>query len=323
MNRLTENKLVLVTRQTRLEELVVRFNTVAQAKFYVEHLGADFSDYEREHARYRRAAAEAEAALSALGRLQTLRREFLPNFIFGPEDTTVVLGQDGLVANTVKYSDSRPIIGVNPDPARWDGVLLPFTVGDLPKIVPEVFAGRRTLKAVTMAKAELGDGQKLYAVNDFFVGVRSHVSARYTISAGGREERQSSSGIVVSTGLGSTGWFKSLMTGAVSVAAAAGGKKLRLKSLEGFAWDADCSTSPCASPSRASLRRPRSSSGASRAASRSSSSRRRLKPASSSATASRRIFWNSNPARARPSRWRRRKVFWRSEYRRGAKSRRG
>ena len=94
MYRLTENKIVLVTRPTRLEELIVRFNTVAQAKFYVEHLGADFSDYEREHAVYRHATAEAEAALSALGRLQTLRREFLPNFIFGPADTIVVLGQD-------------------------------------------------------------------------------------------------------------------------------------------------------------------------------------------------------------------------------------
>jgi NAD kinase len=239
MNRLTENKIVLITRPTRLEELVVRFNTVEQARFYVEHLGADFSDYEREHARYREAVAEAEAALGALGRLQTLRREFLPNFIFGPEDTIVVLGQDGLVANTVKYSDSRPIIGVNPDPARWDGVLLPFAVGDLPKIVPEVFAGRRRIKEVTMAKAELSDGQKLYAVNDFFIGVRSHVSARYMISAAGREERQSSSGIVVSTGLGSTGWFKSLMSGAVSIAQAAGGEDLRLRPREGFAWDAD------------------------------------------------------------------------------------
>ena len=239
MNRLTENKLVLVTRPTRLEELIARFNTVAQAKFYVEHLGADFSDYEREDAVYRRAVAGAEAALGALGRLQTLRREFLPNFIFGPDDTVVVLGQDGLVANTVKYSDARPIIGVNPDPARWDGVLLPFTVKDLPKIVPEVFGGKRQLKEVTMAKAELGDGQRLYAVNDLFVGVRSHVSARYTISADGREERQSSSGIVVSTGLGSTGWFKSLMAGAVSIAQAAAGEGLPLSAPESFAWDAD------------------------------------------------------------------------------------
>jgi hypothetical protein len=33
MNRLTENKIVLVTRSTRLAELVVRFNTVRQARF--------------------------------------------------------------------------------------------------------------------------------------------------------------------------------------------------------------------------------------------------------------------------------------------------
>jgi len=240
MNRLTENKIVLVTRRTRLDDLVARFNTVAQAKFYVEHLGADFSDYEREHERYGRAVTEAEAELSALGRLQTLRREFLPNFIFGRDDTVVVLGQDGLVANTVKYTAGQPVVGVNPDPERWDGVLLPFTVRDLRKIVPEVFAGRRKIKEVTMAKAELSDGQKLYAVNDFFIGVRSHVSARYTISAGGREERQSSSGIIVSTGLGSTGWFKSLMAGAISVVqSAAGNKNLKLTAREGFAWDAD------------------------------------------------------------------------------------
>ena len=240
MNRLTENKIVLVTRQTRLDDLVARFNTVAQAKFYVEHLGADFSDYEREHERYNRATAEAEAALNGLGRLQVLRREFLPNFIFGRDDTVVVLGQDGLVANTVKYTTSQSVVGVNPDPERWDGVLLPFTVKDLPKVLPETFAGRRRIQEVTMAKAELSDGQKLYAVNDLFIGVRSHVSARYTLHAGGREERQSSSGIVVSTGLGSTGWFKSLMAGAVSIVeSAAGGEHLQLKTQTGFAWDAD------------------------------------------------------------------------------------
>ena len=45
MERLTENKIILVTRPTRLDELIGRFNTVQQAQFYIEHLGADFSDY--------------------------------------------------------------------------------------------------------------------------------------------------------------------------------------------------------------------------------------------------------------------------------------
>ena len=54
-----DRKVVLVTRRTRLEELIARFLTADQARFYVEHLGADFSDYEREHAAYQAARMTA------------------------------------------------------------------------------------------------------------------------------------------------------------------------------------------------------------------------------------------------------------------------
>lgn len=239
MDRLTENKIILVTRRTRLDDLIARFNTVAQAKFYVEHLGADFSDYVHEHEQYRAAVAQAEITLRTLGRLQILDRSFLPNFVFGKTDTLVILGQDGLVANTVKYSTQQPIIGVNPDPQRWDGVLLPFRVQDLAKIVPEVFAGKRPIKQVSMAKAELNNGQILHAVNDLFIGIQSHASARYVIKMLSREEQHSSSGIIVSTGLGSTGWFKSLVTGAVGIARGVTGQKLNLQAPPSFPWDAD------------------------------------------------------------------------------------
>ena len=53
MDRLTEEKIILIVRETRLDDLVRRFNTMEQAKFYVEHLGSDFSDYLREHDVYR------------------------------------------------------------------------------------------------------------------------------------------------------------------------------------------------------------------------------------------------------------------------------
>src|SRR6476660_3838614 len=143
MNRQTDNKIVLVTRPTRLAELVIRFNTVSQARFYIEHQGADFQDYWREDETYHHALAEAHAALAQLGRVQTVDRAFLPNFVFGPDDTVVTLGQDGLVANTLKYLDGQPVVGVNPDPERWDGKLLRFTVDDLPNVMPEVLLRRR------------------------------------------------------------------------------------------------------------------------------------------------------------------------------------
>jgi NAD kinase len=242
MDPLTERKIILVSRRTRLDDLIAKFNTVDQAKFYVEHLGADFSDYVRERDTYRAALTQAEGILRELGRVQTLARSFLPNFLFGKDDTVVVLGQDGLVANTVKYLSMQPVIGVNPDPPRWDGVLLPFTVPDLSQIVPEVFAARRQIKEVTMAKAELNNGQHLHAVNDLFIGPKSHVSARYVIRIGGREEQHSSSGIIVSTGLGSTGWLKSLLAGAVGVSnslAGSQGSHSIVSAQSSFDWSAN------------------------------------------------------------------------------------
>lgn len=232
-----QQRIVLVTRRTRLEDLVARLNTVEQARFYVEHMGADFADYETEHARHQRAVAAAEAALRRHGRVQRLDRSLLSNFLFPPDCLAVVVGQDGLVANTLKYLDGQPVIGVNPDPERWDGVLLPFGVEDLGAVVPEVQQGRRPTRAVTMARVTLADGQRLDAVNDLFIGPRSHVSARYRIALESRDEVHSSSGVIVSTGMGSTGWFRSLVTGAIAMSEPASSEELRQLQQAGFPWE--------------------------------------------------------------------------------------
>lgn len=234
-----ERKIVLIVRETRLDELIARFNTVQQAQFYVEHLGADFGDYLEEQHRYRAAVRQTETALAAFGRTQRVERRYLGNFVFGAADIVVVLGQDGLVANTLKYLEGQHVLGVNPDASRWDGVLLPFRPDSLAKIMPEAIAGRRPLKRVTMAKATLNTGAALHAVNDLFIGPRSHVSARYTLTSGEHSERQSSSGIIVSTGMGSTGWMKSLYAGWTGAAAAFSVEPPQETLSVAFPWDAD------------------------------------------------------------------------------------
>ena len=205
------NKVVLVKRRTRYEELKKRYNTVEQAKFYIEHLGADFSDYEKEDKAYNAALETVRNFVRPLARLQEIEREYLPNMIFGEKDIVIAVGQDGLVANAMKYLDGQSLIGINPDTARFDGVLLPFEAGDAEKILKRVIAGNAESKEITMGKAETKDGQVLYAVNDFFAGVSNHTSARYTIQLGSESENQSSSGVIVSTGFGMTGWHKSVM----------------------------------------------------------------------------------------------------------------
>ncbi len=234
MSRLTDRKIILVTRPTRVAELKRRFVTRQQARFYVGHLGQDFSDYEREDELYAMAVRHAQQMLDLLGHVQVMDRSFLPNFVFGPQDVVVALGQDGLVANTVKYLAGQPVLGVNPDPARWDGQLLPFKLAELGKVMIEVLQERRPTKAVTMAQARLNTGETMYAVNDIFIGPRTHGSARYAISVGEHSENQSSSGVIVSTGVGSTGWLRSLLTGARGIVQSAGSQTAREAQAELF-----------------------------------------------------------------------------------------
>lgn len=227
-------RFVVVSRKTRLQELVERFNTWPQARFYLEHNHADGQDYFDENARYQQCLQDAEQTLKALGRFQLLERGFLPNYQFSPQDIVVVIGQDGLVANTLKYLDGQPVIAINPDPARWDGRLLPFGMRDLKSIVKRTMAGKGDSKAITFAEAKTNDGQRMLAVNDLFIGPKTHTSARYVMHWNGKQETQSSSGIIVSTGLGSTGWLQSILAGAAGVAGS-----MTSEMSQGFDWQAE------------------------------------------------------------------------------------
>jgi NAD kinase len=217
-------KIVIVTRKTRLEGLVERFNSRAQAKFYLEHSGGDYADYEREDATYRRALDTVRRTLDVGLKLQTVERSLVPTMLFTSGDLIVAVGQDGLVANAAKYVGGQPIVAVNPDPERFDGILLRYAPAQARAAVLSLLEGRARAKEVTLAEAALGDGQRLLAFNDLFIGARTHVSARYRIAFGGRAEPHSSSGVLVSTGAGSTGWLSSVFAMAGAVAQFGGGR---------------------------------------------------------------------------------------------------
>jgi NAD kinase len=231
-------KIVLVTRKTRLEELVERFNTKAQARFYIEHSGGNFALYEQEHETYYRSLSTLRQKLQGMAKLHVIERGFLPNFLFADGDLVVTIGIDGLVVNTAKYLSGQPLVAVNPDPAHIDGVLLPFTVEQAPAVIQSALHGRMEVRPITMAEAKLNDGQRLLAFNDFFIGRHDHVSARYVIRHTGREERHSSSGIIVSTGAGATGWLSSLFNMANGMMAHFGKAEARLARPE-LVWNTD------------------------------------------------------------------------------------
>ena len=220
-------KLIIVTRKTRLQELVERFNTRSQAKFYIEHADGDFNDYEREDDAYRSALEVLRRSLDFEMPQQLVDRALAPTFQFQHEDLIVTLGQDGLVANTAKYVGAQPIVAINPEPVRFDGILLPFLPDQARSVVGKVIEGKAKIREVTLAETKFEDGQRLLAFNDLFIGARSHASAQYRINDGTKTEIQSSSGVLVSTGAGSTGWLSSVFNMASGVASFCGGDTVK------------------------------------------------------------------------------------------------
>lgn len=220
---LQKDNLVIIKGESRMKQLKKRFNTKKQAQFYMKSKGINIDEVEEEDSAIERSVKAAQKITSSMMRTQVVDQNFLPNFSFGEDDVVVVIGHDGLVANTAKYVHNKPIIGVNPDPSLYDGILLPFTLDNYKKAVDKVRKNQHSFKEVTMAEAKLNDGQRLLAFNDFFIGHQAHKSARYKVHFQNREEQQSSSGIIVSTGAGSTGWLSSLINMANCIHAQFGG----------------------------------------------------------------------------------------------------
>ncbi len=207
-------KIVVVTRKTPLQDLVNRLNSKAQARFYLEQNQVSFAEYEKGDAQYQQSLEAIRRQLPRSLKHQFIDRDLLPTYQFGDHDLIVTVGPDGLVVNTAKYLTNQLILAVNPDPVRIDGILVPFSFEEMGTWIERVLRGEFSFYQAAMAKATLNDGQTLYALNDLFIGARTHISARYHLEYAGSSEPQSSSGIIVSTATGCTGWLSSIVTGA-------------------------------------------------------------------------------------------------------------
>ena len=200
-------KLVVVTRRTRLEELIARFNTRGQARFVLEHAGATSRTTSR--ARHAITGRSTDCGGSSTWAFRVSARSGAgPDLSLRAGDLIVTWGRTA-------WSPTPPIRRRaaaprrQPRPERFDGVLLPFSPGR--------GTGRRgrhprgqPIRAVTLAEAKLGR-RPAAARLQRPVHRRAHPRLRALPDPRGEKGgAQSSSGVLVSTGAGSTGWISSV-----------------------------------------------------------------------------------------------------------------
>ncbi len=202
---------VLVHRVTEYEELLARHGTHGHADFFLRTHGQSVDEVLERHQRAKAALAEAAAAVPLTWRQARVERADLDRFLFAPEDVVVVVGQDGLVANTAKYLAGQPVVGIDGDPGRNPGVLVRHRVRDTAALLRAALSPGAALDELTMVEAVTDDAQRLVALNEVYVGQPGHQTARYVLTPDdGAAEHQASSGVVVGTGTGATGWLRSL-----------------------------------------------------------------------------------------------------------------
>jgi NAD kinase len=204
-------RVVVVSRASELTELLGRHGTRAAAAYFLGQRGRSLDEVTARHEALQSALTAVGSAIPADWRRGHVAREDLPRFLFAPEDVVVAVGQDGLVANVAKYLDGQPVIGVDPEPDRNAGVLVRHPAGGVRALLQAAAADRAAVQSRTMVSAALDDGQQLLGLNEVYFGQPTHQSSRYVVhTPSGRRERHSSSGVIVSTGTGATGWCSSI-----------------------------------------------------------------------------------------------------------------
>jgi NAD kinase len=203
-------RVVLVTRPNEYQLLLAKHGTREQAQFFLATRGQSLAPIHAAHEAFQTARQRVLAAIPSSWRQAAIERGDLHRFLFEPGDVVVALGQDGLVANVAKYLDGQIVIGIDPTPGLQAGVLVRHRAEQTAKLLQAAARGKLHIEARAMVEVELDDGQRLVALNELFIGHPRHQSARYRLACAAGSERHSSSGVVITTGTGATGWARSI-----------------------------------------------------------------------------------------------------------------
>ena len=159
-------------------------------------------------ARWRRPARRVLGAIPPDWRRAAVQRADLDRFLFEPEDVVVVLGP-GRARRQRRQVPRRPA-GDRPQPRARRCSCRHLAGARRPTCCADVAAGPRGARGAhdggRAARRRPGAARAQRGLRR----PRSHQSARYTLAVGERAERQSSSGLIVATGTGATGWAASI-----------------------------------------------------------------------------------------------------------------
>lgn len=133
------------------------------------------------------------------------------NINYSPYDLVITVGGDGTFLEAVRKITNQVIIGVNSAPQYSVGRFCIANAENFEKIVKQILAGKFKIAKLHQIQIQFSKNQKpINALNDVLICHQNPAMlCRYYIEIGRYREEQRSSGIWISTAVGSTGAIKS------------------------------------------------------------------------------------------------------------------
>jgi len=126
-------------------------------------------------------------------------------------DLVITVGGDGTFLKAAHYIGDTPIFSVSSDVRYNEAFYARATQKDFNKKFEKLLKGKFKITKIPRLQAKLnGKIIPFLAVNEVFVGSKHpYHTSRYWITINGKKEFQKSSGVIIATRSGSTGWAKS------------------------------------------------------------------------------------------------------------------
>ncbi|MEM4330592.1 MAG: NAD(+)/NADH kinase [Candidatus Pacearchaeota archaeon] len=130
-------------------------------------------------------------------------------------DLIITIGGDGTFLSASHFSDNTPILGINRNPSESECFLCNKKLENFERVFKKILNKEYKIKDYTRVDVRIKKEKKEFvlekALNETFFGnINPHHTSKYEILYRNKKDIQKSSGVIITTGAGSTAWYKSL-----------------------------------------------------------------------------------------------------------------
>ncbi len=127
----------------------------------------------------------------------------------------ISIGGDGTALSAGHFLIDKPLLAVNSDPKKSEGALTTININEMNNKLDEIKNNKHQTELLERIEVYINDKLQIpIALNEVFIAnEKAYLVSKYKIkiikSGFTKEEEHKSSGLIFSTGTGSTAWFKS------------------------------------------------------------------------------------------------------------------